>query len=168
VTPKFKFFEYGEVSLEASDVETREASLRICMPVCLIQTVTPVLLGAGIIDSYALRNPIAVWIPTITQDRYKLVTQVKSADLAKRATDEIQKYVKEILDLFVALSTMLENPSDAIPMLPMGTYGTFRYRCTVDHLAHILEQLEDINVAGVPEFRFAMAGALARILSDWG
>lgn len=162
-----KFFEYGEMNLEACDQEVRQASIRICMPCCLMQTVTPVLLGGGLIDSYELRNPIAVWVPSVAASRYKPDASSELPRLAQAVEEQIHGALKKLLDLFSQASHVLTDPGDFIPALPMGTYIRFRYRCKTDRIVDVITELESIDTLGVQEFRFAMATILANILNEW-
>lgn len=133
-----------------------------------MQTLTPVLLGAGVLDRYELRNPVAAWIPIIGVERYVQGTREKAPQLPKIAAQEMRKKTQEVLEFFREMAQTLQDPTDMIPLLPMGTYVKFRYRCTVDKLTHALILMEQFNVVGVPEFRFAVARILAGILSAWG
>jgi hypothetical protein len=131
-----------------------------------MQTITPALLGSGYIDQYELRNPVAVWMPSINLGRYKpeLIHQHPSAPDQISLT--VRKKIEEVLDIFRELSNVIIDPSDFIPILPMGVYVRFRLRCEIDKMAQVLINLENIPIAGVAEFRFALAEILAEILHN--
>jgi len=166
--PYARFFEYGEVSIQSHDPHQRMASLRVQMPCCLMQTVTPALLGAGLIDKYEVMAPFAAWIPELTEDRFKPEVIQISSGIPSIATNQLAKTMKSVLELFTQFFPILKDPSDVIPILPLGTYITFQYRCRVDAMVKVLDHLESIHVAGVAEFRFALATVLAFILTQEG
>jgi hypothetical protein len=157
-----KFFEYGEVSLIAVDEVKRQVALHICMPCCLMHTITPAMLGGGHIDKYELRNPIAVWMPPLQSDNY--------VDLANKVVriNNMNKLIKtkldDIMKTFEQLSQDI-SPADIIPMLPMGIYVKFRFRCQIDKITGVLLNLENTLVMGVYEFRLALTGVLQTINS---
>jgi len=161
-----KFFEYGEVSLLAFDESTRQAAIQMVMPCCLMQTITPALLGGGHIDQYELRNPVAIWMPSIDSDKYKPELLQQYPDIPTQVNATVKKKLEEVLDLFKELSGAIKDPTNFIPMLPMGVYIQFRLRCEVDNMAQVLLNLENTLVVGVAEFRFALAEILAEVLKD--
>lgn len=156
-----RFFEHGRVTLVSADRSSRMAAFSASLPASLVQAAMPALLGAGIVDKYELMNPMSAWIPALGEDRFRPGLEPTAPDAVNQA---VRTQVMEALSLFRSLAQVLVDPSDLIPMLPMGTYVTFRLRCSVDKLAVALEELERAAVAGVPEFRFALAGALAEAL----
>jgi hypothetical protein len=161
-----KFFEFGEVSLVAFDETKRQAAILITIPCCLMQTITPALLGGGHIDQYELRNPVAVWIPSVDLDRYKSELIEQHPQISDQVGKLVKDKIEDILKTFKEISVALNDPSDFIPILPMGIYVKFRLRCDIDEMAKVLLNLENTMVAGVPEFRFALAEILAEILAD--
>ena len=158
------FFEYGEISYINFDESTRQAAIKMCMPACLMQTITPALLGAGHIDQYELRNPVATWMPDLNEDYYKPEILKQFPNLGREVNSTVKNKLEEVLKLFQELSQTTVSPSDFIPILPMGTYVKFRLRCQIDEMAKVLLELENTPVAGVAEFRFALAEILADIL----
>lgn len=158
--PVHRFFERGAVEVVSCDKVSRQAAFQVTLPASLVQTVTPALLGSGIIDQYVLSNPVAAWIPVLDRDRFRDV----GPGVPEYVNLAVKEKVMETLTLFNGLAQVVKDPSDLIPMLPLGTYVTFRLRCTVDKLAPALEELESAPVAGVGEFRYALAGALAEVL----
>lgn len=163
-----RFFEYGEVLVGLHDGVGKTASLQVCMPCCLMHACTPVLLGAGIIDRYEIRLPLAVWIPKMSDGRFLPEVVDVEPGMSAKVLAASSDVVKTTLDLFVQLSKLLQNPSDAVPILPLGTYVKFQYRCRTDALADVLTKLDGMQVHGVPEFRFAMASVLAFLLVKEG
>jgi hypothetical protein len=159
-----KFFEYGEVSYVSLDDTTRQAAIRVCIPCCLMQTITPALLGAGHIDRYELKNPIAAWMPDLNTGHYKPEVMDQFPNMIREISSTVKEKLEETLKLFQELSQTVVSPSDFIPILPMGTYVQFRLRCCVDDMAKVLLNLENTPIAGVAEFRFALAEVLADIL----
>lgn len=159
-----RFFEHGQISVAGTDEKSRHAVLRITMPCCLMHAVTPALLGAGIIDGYEVMNPVAVWLPKLGEDR--LINP--SQEVANKINYEIKFIIEKVLTVFLNTGKNLFDKADLVPILPMGTYITFRYRCRVDVLAEILTVLDGTPVAGIAEFRFALASALASILMTLG
>lgn len=161
--PVHRFFERGAVVVVSCDGVSRQAAFQVTLPASLVQTVTPALLGAGVIDQYVLSNPVSAWIPTLGHDRFKDV----GPGVPEYINMAVKEKVLEVLTLFNGLAQVVRDPSDLIPMLPLGTYVTFRVRCVVDKLAVALEELESAPVAGVVEFRYALAGALTEVLEEF-
>lgn len=161
-----RFFEHGSVTLEGCEPKSRMAAVRICMPCCLFQTVTPHLLDSGTLDELKIRNPVAFWIPRLTSSRF--VSSVASVpNIDARANAAIREEVDRIGKVFVHLQDYLLDPSDIIPILPLGTYVTFLYRCRIDSVMKLLEGIDNIKVVGVPEFQFSIASVLHMALKDF-
>jgi hypothetical protein len=161
-----RFFEHGGVSIVGHDAKSRQAILLVCMPCCLMQAVTPVLLGAGTIDGFCVMNPVSVWIPQLSDERFHPEYVGVDERVGVRANRVLSQKIQGVLSAFGSLTPILKNPSDIIPVLPLGTYVQFRYRCRLDDLAPALIEMEKTMVVGVPEFRYALAGALAKILIE--
>lgn len=160
------FFEYGEVNLLLTDFESRYVFVEVCMPNCLFQTVTPHLLPNGLIDNLKVRDPIAIWLPQLSDDRF--YEHVRCVDnLSQKMNVAIREEVLRISKLFIHLQSYLINPSDVIPMLPLGVYVTFKYRCPVDNIIKIIEGINSINVFGVNEFQIALAHSLNEALDEF-
>lgn len=163
-----KFFEYGEVSVDLHDNVGRKASLHVCMPCCLMQAVTPVLLGAGFIDKYEIRSPLVVWIPSLPLERFRDEVSDSEPEASQKAFIYTSDVAKSNLDLFSSMSHILKDPSDMVPLLPMGTYVTFQYQCKTDSLGEVLIKLMGVPISGIPEFQFALATVLAFLLKKEG
>lgn len=160
-----KFFEYGEVKLEAKDFKTRQFAVRICVPCTVFQAVSPSLLGSGWVDELRVRDPVAVWIPTIGLDRFgSIVSHIEGVEQITRRM--ILERVTETVRAFHQVARVLQDPADAIPMLPLGTYVTFRYRCKLDETVRVLEGIQATPVAGVSEFQWALSEVFACVLDD--
>ena len=158
------FFSHGEVSIAGHDAKSRQAILLVCMPFCLMQAVTPALLGAGSVDEFSVMNPVSAWIPQLSDERFHPEYVGTDKRVSPRANRIILQKVREIMSTFGSLTPILRDSSDIVPMLPLGVYVQFRYRCGLDGLAEALIEMEKTMVAGVPEFRYALAAALTRIL----
>jgi len=161
-----KFFEYGEVNFEERDFPSRQASIRICMPCCLFETVTPSLLGAGLIDQYRVREPLAVWVPKLSEERMSSHANQLLDNAKERVNMTLRASTENILNIFHTLSFLVANPSDLVPLLPLGTYITFRFRCNIDNMPKVLFNIQNIPVDGIAEFQWALASVLACILND--
>ncbi len=157
-----KFFEHGEVSLDMCDPRTRTASVKICMPCCLFQTISPHLLGGGMADDLRIRSPLAFWTPTLGPSR--ISPHVRSPGAEAKVNVAVRAAVESVGRLFVNLQDALVDPADVIPMLPLGTYVSFTYRFRVDDSLKILEGIGSVNVVGAPEFQAAMAAVLTGVL----
>lgn len=164
---KSKFFEYGEVELEASDKQTRQLSLRICMPCVLMQTITPAMLGAGLIDNNEIRNPIAVWLPKVTEELISPLIVQRIPNITEMIEKGMLGTVESVMEAFQDLGKAFIDPSFLISMLPMGIYVRFRFRGTIIGFAGALEELEKFNIVGIPEFRYACAEVLAKALIEF-
>lgn len=160
-----RFFEYGEVSLESRDFKSRQFAVRVCVPSTILQAVMPSLLANGWTDELHVRDPLAVWIPLLSKERFSdAVAHVDGVeDMTRRV---ILERVAETARTFHQVARVLRDPSDAIPMLPMGTYVTFRYRCRLDRVLQVLEGVQATPVAGVHEFQWALSEVFACVLDD--
>ena len=163
-----RFFERGEVRVSGFDAASRQAAFSISMPASVAQAVVPALLGAGVLDQYVLMNPVAAWIPALGADRIRPGVLVYDPDMAQKLNSAVRARVGDVLSLFADLSQGVLDPTDLIPMLPLGVYVTFRMRCRIDDLPRAVLELERTAVAGVGEFRFALAAALTEVLTAAG
>jgi hypothetical protein len=161
------FFEYGKVHLEANDFQTRQASIRICMPCCLFQAVTPSLLGGGLIDEFKLLEPMAVWIPSFSEESLSSVADKIIDNPLARVNMSLKTRAEEILQTFKICAHLVSNPSSLIPILPLGIYITLRFRCKVDNIPNVLIGIQNTDIDGVHEFQWALATVLAYILEDF-
>jgi hypothetical protein len=155
-----RFFEYGEVSFTDRDFPSRQASIHICIPCCLFQAVTPALLGAGIIDEFYIRDPLAVWMPKLAPER------VRGVDSGMVNTT-IHHHAETSLEIFRLLSHHVNNVADLVPLLPLGIYIALRFRCRIDDIPKVLFAIQGIPVDGVHEFQWALASVLACVLQDF-
>jgi len=152
------FFEYGTVNLVCHDNKSRQIALDLCMPCYLLQYLMPILLDGGLIDNYKLKNPIASWMPALSSDVLKEnANQSYVNDLNKAITH----HVYGILHLFAEVASVMKNPNDLVPMLPLGIYVTFRYRIGMDKFIDMMEKLKEYELYGAPEFRGALVRATA-------
>ena len=166
MTDPSKFFEFGKVTKITCDDETRQAAISVSMPCSLMQSITPILLGGGLIDNYEVMNPIAAWLPRLESDSYKEEIINAVPNLPEEVHKSIEEKLEEILKMFKEVAQTLKNPESLIPMLPLGLYVQFRYRFQIDELVEVLEKLGGMNVIGVAEFRYSLASALASILQE--
>lgn len=162
-----KFFEYGEVSLVNCDYKTRQASINMCMPCSLFQAVTPSLLGGGLVDNLKVREPLAVWLPQLTSERISPLVRAQVPDAEVRINSVMRAHVDELLKLFQSATSVISDPSDLVPYLPLGIYICFRFRCRVDDIPKVLEGVDKTPVAGVHEFQWALAMVLKCVLEDF-
>jgi len=159
------FFEHGFVKLVANDYLTRMVSIDVCMPCTLFQAITPQLLGTGYVDHFRIRSPIAVWIPKLTDERYK--PSVRHQGISDRLHVALREEILKTCKLFEHISDYLEDPSDIIPILPLGVYVEFSFRCHIDQIIGMLEGINNIRVAGIPEFQWSLASVLKESLEDF-
>lgn len=162
-----KFFEYGEILLTESDFKTRQASISMCMPCCLFQAVTPSLLGGGLVDGLAVREPVAVWLPQLGPDRISPHIRAHVPDAEVRINSVLKSHVDELLKLFGGAAGVVADPADLVPYLPLGTYVRFRFRCRLDDVPKVLEGVNGTKVVGVPEFQWALAMVLKCAIEDF-
>ena len=162
-----KFFEYGEVILAENDHKTRQACINICMPCYLLQAVTPVLLGNGLIDELKVREPVVVWLPQLSTDRINPSILQQVPDVNIRINSTIKNHVNELLKLFQGASSIISNPADLVPCLPLGVYVQFIYRCEIDNIPKLLEGIDKVKVPGVPEFMWSFAHVLKQTLNEF-
>lgn len=160
-----KFFEHGQVSFAARDFPSNTAALDITMPCCLFQAVVPQLLGAGYVDNPRIHQPISIWMPQMTAERMNIFGGSQSG--ADQTNVAIRGWLQQLLTIFEKLSVFIKDPSDIVPMLPLGVYIDFRWRCRIDGILKVMEGVQTISVAGVPEFQWALACVLQCVLEDY-
>jgi hypothetical protein len=161
-----RFFEHGQVNFAARDFPSRTAALDITMPCCLFQTVVPQLLAAGLIDHPRIHQPLAVWMPQITKDRMNIFGASQSG--ADQVNVTLRGWLHQLLGIFERLSVYIRDPSDIIPMLPLGTYMDFRWRVRVDDILKVMEGMQGmIQIAGVAEFQWALSCVLQCVIEDY-
>lgn len=166
MTESAKFFEHGRVELLETDVKSREARIRVCLPCCLFLAVTPSLLGAGLVDGFRLRHPVAVWIPKLTGDRFHPAVLDEVPLAAEKANAVLKQAVEKVLENFQDLLQIMPFPDDLIPTLPLGVYVEFEYRCRLDDMAKMLVGVGSTVHHGMDEFRYAVATVLNTALQD--
>jgi len=149
-----RFFEYGKVKVLIQD--SKQVALEICLPISLLFSTLPTLLKYGQPYDYTLNNPLSVWLPSLNKDRINPKILVMTPDVDKDVNELKNRKVEEVLKLFQELSTVTLDRSDLIPMLPLGTYTLFKYRCEIDALAKIHSELKYINIIGILEFNVAL------------
>lgn len=154
----------GWVEASFTDKETQSLSIQFAVPNCLMNAVMPVLIQNGVLDQQQLLLPLRAWVPVLNQERFKPETR-GLMEVVNQASIEM---INKILTAVTQAMSLLADPSDVMPVLPLGVYVTFRYRCKAKSMMPILESLESIPVIGVPEFKFAMAGVLAEFLRESG
>jgi hypothetical protein len=155
-----RFFEHGKVSIVWKDEDGAQVALMISIPCCLMQAVSPVLLGAGSIDLFEVMNPIAVWMPTLGPDRFK-----DGGVTAKRVNAELRESCLRVTAMFRDVGKGLVDQSDIIPMLPLGVYVTFRLRCWTVALEEAALKLRGMPVVGADELRCALEAARRELLT---
>lgn len=160
-----RFFEHGVVRLGMVDDRSRQVSISIIAPFCVVQAATPVLLGHGFMDEFRVHDPLAVWMPPIKPDAFKDLVRVPHPDVAVQARVIVNQHVSRLLTTFHEISQAMDDPSELVPMLPIGTYVHVRYRSALDEYVKVLEKLQAEAVAGVLEVRYAMAEVLAYVLT---
>jgi hypothetical protein len=165
--PTGQFLQHGKIELILEDQNARQVELRIIMPACVMQAVTPLLLESGLIHEYKMVSPLMAWIPTIAREGFKEDIIQNQSELDSGVNKIAINLAHQILEFFCEASAILKFPTDLVPLLPMGTYIEFQYRCSIDKLAITLEKISESNIAGIPEFRYAMAGILVSILKRW-
>lgn len=156
------FFKHGRVCVCLFDPEKRKASFDVYAPVFLVQTITPSILEHGVISNYEIMSPLASWVPVLGRDRFKEGIDEDSTILLN---EKIQEDVNSTLESFVALSKVLDNVNDVVPILPLGVYVKFRYGFQVDTFPYLLINLEKSMTIGVPEIKYALAECYAFTLN---
>ena len=159
------FFESGFVELEYCDFETRQACVCICMPSTLFTAVSPHILNAGYVDYFRVHDPLSIWLPALQDDDFNRIAN--SPGIASKINVALREEVLKITRLFSHLSSYLNDPARIIPILPLGVYVEFKYRCEVDKILPLLEGIDKINLIGVHEFQWAFATILKIILEDF-
>jgi hypothetical protein len=158
-----RFFEYGKVQILIQD--SRQIALEICLPISLLFSTLPILLKHGQPYDYTLNNPLSVWLPSLNKDRINPKILALTPNIDKDVNELKGRKVEEILKLFQELGTVTLDQSDLVPMLPLGTYTLFKYRCEINQLPLIDLGLENINIIGVLEFKTALRDTYEEIIS---
>lgn len=158
-----RFFARGAVDLLADDPASRQIQLEVTAPACVVQAAMPQLLAAGLVDDFRVAQPLSVWVPTIAEAGFR---PSDDRDLPARLNAEARAAASSVLQFFKRSSGALMFPGDLVPLLPMGTYVSFKLRCGADALAAAIQSM--VPAAGVAELRFAAAHVLAAVLSRWG
>jgi hypothetical protein len=157
------FFEHGQVRLDACDPIKRRASIEIRIPCILFQTLSPVLLPRGIIENFRIADPVATWMPQLTDERFSLPARsVRS--ISASVNSALHAELNRTCLIFKNISQHLTDPADIVPMLPLGIYIDFTYKCEIDRILELLESLESIRVVGVSDFQLAMSSVLHKVL----
>jgi hypothetical protein len=112
-----KFFDQAEISAFKIDKQNRSAIFSFHVPLFLAHASFPVLLSSGSIETFSLPNPISSFIP-----------KIENSSAGKNLETRIRKNVQEALSIF------LESKIDMTPVLPVGVYVDFLYKCQVDKL----------------------------------
>ena len=161
-----EFFEHGRVELLDRDFKSREAQLRLVMPCCLFLSVTPSLLGAGLIDGFKLHHPIGVWIPELTKDRFHPLVVEQVPLMAEKSNVALRQTAGRTLQNFQDLMQYMPFPEDLVATLPLGVYVECLFRCRLDDLPKVLLGVGQTPHHGIAEFRFALAEVLTTALHD--
>ncbi len=161
-----RFFEHGQILFVARDFPSGTAALDVTMPCCLFQTVIPQLLAAGFIDHPRIHQPVSVWIPQVSSERMNIFGG--SSGGPQQVNVAVRGWVQQLLSIFEKLSTYVKDPSDIVPMLPLGTYIDFRWRCRIGDILVVLDGIQKyMHIAGVAEFQWALACVLQCVLEDY-
>lgn len=159
-----KFFNHGEVKVGLKDLKSRQVQLEICLPCILFQTITPVILGFGFVDSPKIKQPFAVWIPRYSKER------INPAFVSEASEDRVNTYIKNnVLNLMGSINSVSQvfmNPTDLIPMMPLGTYIEFKMKCKIDDILKIIEGIQKIDVVGILELQLAFSEILKSLLEE--
>ena len=157
-----KFFDHGEVRLVKYDVVQRQALLSVTAPYCLVHIASRALLFGGTMDNMTLHQPLVVWSPGFNASHIKIEGVADPEGVARKITDAVQKSVVSSLALFAGYSTKLLNPVELSTILPIGTYVTFRYRCTPDKfIVSLTNNLETVENTNEHEFKQALINVMS-------
>lgn len=143
IEPDTRFLQHGKLDLEAIDVETRQVSIKVCIPFCVLQSLTPLMAHNGLMDKLVVQNPINVWSPVISKSDIKDNIELNETGLIY-ANKSIQENIKSMISLFADVIQLVKSPDMILPLLPIGVYVEFRYRSDVDRLASLVLSLEDV------------------------
>lgn len=161
-----RFFRDGVVELLACDYNSRMALLSLTMPCCLFQSVTPHLLNGGSVSRFRLLEPLSVWMPTLTEQCCK-TDQDKAKSFAAGVNVALKEEALKTIRLFENLKPYLKEPSDIIPILPLGIYIQFDWSISIDKIAEIIVGINSIYVTGIVEFQVALTCTMNMILEEF-
>lgn len=162
------FLQHGKVECVCSDNATRQFAARVCSPWCVTQPILAILLGHGFIDLLSIKHPLSAWVPVMSIDKFHPLAVSNVPNIADKVNSVLQSRVEELLQLFSDLSEVLENPDDAVHLLPMGVYVEFQFRSTYEGLAEAIGKMMLISSPGVAEIRYAFASVLSELLVGSG
>jgi hypothetical protein len=87
---------------------------------------------------------------------------------ADQVNVSVRSWLQQLLNIFEKLSGFIKDPSDLIPMLPLGVYVEFRWRCQIASILKVMDGIqEQAHIAGVAEFQWALACVLQCVLEDY-
>jgi hypothetical protein len=162
-TDHAKFFDIGEVKVLSVDSGNRQAGLYFVAPICFVQPALPALLSSGSIDSFAMVKPFISFTPKIKSEN----TKSRSDQIVKRINTKVQDSIAKAMSIYSESEQFLSDPSMMLPVLPLGIYVSFTYRCGVDQF--IIAIKEKWNVASgsyEDEFKWATTRVMAHVLSQ--
>jgi hypothetical protein len=157
-------FKYGYIELAAVDHVEQSVCIRWCIPIVLLHDLSPAFILFGHITDFTIKNPIAIWIPPISEDQIRpefapTEAVVNSLNVAFR--DEGLRLAK----LYGSMSEKLVDMSYMVPILPLGTYVTFSTIIQIAHVLPLLESLETLKSMGIREVQWVLASILKDVVS---
>lgn len=157
-----RLFGMGRVDVEMFDSVGRSLALRIIVPVLVLHGAMPVLLGHGLMEQYSVAAPLGALVPTIDSSR------IVETDTPQVVADSLNRAMRECafraIELFRVASHYCADPSDAVAMLPLGTYVSFLFRSSCDKAWDTSDKLRTTPGLGVSD----LGTVLASVLSDAG
>lgn len=140
---KVKFFDQAEISAVKTDISSRSVIFSFHVPLFLTHASFPTLLSSGSIESFSLSNPISSFIPEIKDN----------SPVGKNLDARIRKNAQEALSLFIES----KSKHDLTPILPVGVYVDFLYKCQIDKLVRSIAIWEVKENSYEHEFKWGLA-----------
>jgi hypothetical protein len=162
-TDHAKFFDIGEVKVLSVDSKNRQTGLYFVAPICFVQPAFPALLSSGSIDSFSMIKPFISFVPKIKSENIKS----KSDQIVKRINTRVQDSIAKAMSVYSESEQFLSDPSLMLPILPLGIYVSFTYRCGVDQFVIAIRDRWNVAPGSYEdEFKWATIRVIAHVLSQ--
>lgn len=160
-----RFLGHGRIDLIGYDIHNRSAIYDICIPYVLLIHVVPTFLGCGKVLEIKVADPLSIWQPEFDDSGVKDEVLQANPGIGRRAWESMTQHMNTFMAYYLDICHILKDPNSMVHILPLGIYVNLKAVCEIDKIPACLEELQkSIHVAGVAEFQFALAAALAATL----
>lgn len=153
-------FGFGRAEVEVYDDVGQTVAVRLKLPVIVLHGATPLLLGAGELTQYELAAPLGAWVPRLAADRVRPSEDLTQAQTADRVNAFAQQSANAAIEFFRQAAQLCEDPSDLVPILPLGTYVSVLFAGEAARLRRAAADMGLAPALGVPQLGAAIVSAL--------